>query len=220
MTVRETIPDRIVDEADEVELVDISPEALQERLKRGEIYPPDRAQAAINNFFRKGNLAALRELALRRVAQEVEDHIQEYLDDHGMDSTWPTQARVMVAIDHRPLSRQVLRAAALLAQGQRAELLAVTVGDPERLKPNDRQALEANQRLAEDLGATCHTVPGRDVAGALARFACEHHATQVVIGQSARGRLDILLRGSKINRLLREARDVDVHVVADRTKPR
>jgi two-component system sensor histidine kinase KdpD len=93
----------------------------------------------------------------------------------------------------------------------------VTVGDPERLKPEKRQALEANQRLAEDLGATCHTVPRRDVAGALAHFACEHHATQVVIGQSARSRLDILLRGSKINRLLREARDVDVHVVADRT---
>src|SRR4029079_6066636 len=118
--VRETIPDRVVDAADELQLVDVSPETLQERLKRGEIYPPDRAEAALHNFFRKGNLAALREVALRRMALDVEEDIQEYLEDHGMEQTWPTQERVLVAIDQRPLSRQVLRAAARLAQGQRA----------------------------------------------------------------------------------------------------
>ena len=104
-----------------------------------------------------------------------------------------------------------------LAHGHRAELLAVTVGDPERLKPDERQALEANQRLAEDLGATCYTVAGRNAGEALVRFAHEHNITQVVIGQSARSRFDILLHGSVINKLLREAQNVDVHVVADRT---
>lgn len=215
--VRETIPDSVVDEADELQLVDVPPETLHERLRRGEIYPPDRAQQALKNYFRKGNLAALREIALRRIALEVEEDIEDYREEQKIATIWPSQERVMVGIDHRPLARQLIRNAARLARGLRAELVAVTVGDPERLTPAERRALAANQQLAEDLGATIHTVPGRDVVGALTRFACEHGITQVVLGQTARSRLDILLRGSKINKFLREARNVDVHVVADRT---
>jgi two-component system sensor histidine kinase KdpD len=214
--VRETIPDHVVDEADELQFIDVSPEMLQERLRRGEIYPPGRADAALHNFFRKGNLAALRELALRRIALEVEEDIEDYMRDHAIEGAWPTQDRVMVAMDHRPFSQQVIRDAARLARGQRAQLLAVTVGDPERLSPEERHALENNQRLAEDLGAEVHTIPGRDIGETLVRFAREHRVTQVVLGQTARSRWDILLHGSIINKILREVRDADVHVVADR----
>src|SRR5439155_7367091 len=122
-------------------LVDVSPETLQERLKRGEIYPPERAAAALSNYFRKGNLAALREIALRRLALEVEEDVESYMHDHGIGTIWPAHERVMLAIDYRPLSRPIIRDAARLARGHRAELLAVTVGDPERLKPDERQAL-------------------------------------------------------------------------------
>lgn len=218
--VRETIPDHVVDDADELQFIDVSPETLQERLKRGEIYPPERAQAALNNYFRKGNLAALREIGLRRTALDVEEDIESYMEDHKIDGTWPTQEKVMVAIDHRPLSRQLIRDAARLARGHRATLNAVTVGDPSRLRPDELHALRINQRLAEDLGAEIHELTGKDVGECLVKFAREHHVTQVVIGQTARSRLDILLHGSVINKLLREARDVDVHVVADRTAPR
>jgi two-component system sensor histidine kinase KdpD len=215
--VRETIPDSVVDEADELQLVDVPPETLQERLQRGEIYPSERAIQALNNYFRKGNLAALREIALRRMALDVEEDIEDYREQQRIAAAWPSQERVMVGLDHRPISRQLVRNAARLARGLRADLLAVTVGDCTRLSAEECKALAANQQLAEDLGATCYTVPGGDVAEALVRFAREHNVTQVVIGQSARSRLDILLRGSTINKILREARNVDVHVVADRS---
>jgi two-component system sensor histidine kinase KdpD len=109
VAVRETIPDKIVDEADRVELVDISPEALRKRLEQGKIYPADRAQAAMANFFRTGNLAALRELALRRTAKEVQDQLERYMHDHQIGAVWPSTDRVMVAIDHRPIARDLLR---------------------------------------------------------------------------------------------------------------
>jgi two-component system sensor histidine kinase KdpD len=216
--VRETLPDHVIDEADELQLVDVPPETLLERLRRGEIYPPERATAALNNYFTKGNLAALRDLALRRIALEVEEDVESYLESGEAPGARPTHERILVAIDHRPLARQVIRSAARLARGQRAELLAVSLGDPNRLTPDERQALEAHQRLAEDLGATCHSVPDTNPGRALARFAREHHVTQIVLGQAPRRRLEILLKGSLINHLLREAPGVDVQVVADRTR--
>ena len=141
VAVRETIPDKIVDEADQVELIDISTEALRKRLEQGRIYPPERARAAMTNFFRAGNLSALRELALRRTAKEVQDQIEQYMDEHGIAGGWPTSDRVMVAIDHRPIARDLLRTAWRLGHGLRANsIMAVAVVDRDIARPRAAEA--------------------------------------------------------------------------------
>lgn len=221
VTVRETIPDTVVDDADEVELVDITPEALRKRLERGLVYPPERAQAALNNFFRAGNLGALRELALRRTAKEVQDQLEQYLDAHQIPGTWPASDRVMVAIDHRPIARDLLRTAWRLGDGLRADtILAVTVVDREALDPVQQQRLREHLLLAEDLGIQVHELRGAGsrlaIGDALVQFAHDHQMTQLVLGQSARNRFQILLRGSIINHVLRHASNLDLHIVADR----
>jgi two-component system, OmpR family, sensor histidine kinase KdpD len=222
VAVRETIPDKIVDEADQVELVDISPEALRKRLDQGLIYPPERARAASANFFRSGNLSALRELALRRTAKEVQDQIEQYLDEHRITGSWPTTDRVMVAIDHRPIARNLLRTAWRLGHGLRADaILAVTVVDREALDPVQQRRLRENLMLADDLGIEIHELRGAGsrlaIGDALVHFAHEHQVTQLVLGQSARNRFQILLKGSVINHVLRHAQNVDLHIVADRS---
>jgi two-component system sensor histidine kinase KdpD len=221
VAVRETIPDTIVDHADQVELVDISPEALRHRLERGQVYPPDRARAAMANFFRTGNLNALRELALRRTAKEVQDQLEEYLVEHRIPGTWPATDRVMVAIDHRPIAKNLLRTAWRLGHGLRADsIMAVTVVDRETLDPVQQKRLREHLTLAEDLGIEVHELRGAGsrlaIGDALVQFAREHRVTQLVLGQSARNRFQILLKGSVINHVLRHAENVDLYIVADR----
>lgn len=225
VAVRETIPDKVVDEADRVELVDISPEALRKRLEQGRIYPPERARAAMSNFFRAGNLGALRELALRRMAKEVQDQLEQYMHAHQIGETWPTAERVMVAIDHRPVARDLLRNAWRLGKGLGADsITAVAVVDREKLDLVQRTQLADNLRFAEDLGFEIHEVAGAGsrfaIGDALVRFAREHHITHLVLGQSARNRLQILFQGSVINHILRHARNLDLHIVADRSDER
>src|SRR5437660_825570 len=125
--VRETLPDRILDEADEVELIDISPYALRQRMKHGNIYPLDRIEAALNHFFTEGNLTALREMALRRTAEKTETQLQEYMAEHGISQLWPASERVLVGFDARPHSRQIIRDAWRLAHGLHADLIAITI---------------------------------------------------------------------------------------------
>jgi two-component system, OmpR family, sensor histidine kinase KdpD len=222
VAVRETIPDKIVDDADQVELIDISTEALRKRLEQGRIYPPERARAAMTNFFRTGNLSALRELALRRTAKEVQDQIEQYMDEHGIAGSWPTSDRVMVAIDHRPIARDLLRTAWRLGHGLRASsIMAVAVVDRASLDLVQQKRLRDNLQLADDLGIEVHELPGAGsrlaIGDALVQFAREHNVNHLVLGQSARNRLQILLKGSVINHVLRHAENVDLHIVADRT---
>src|SRR5581483_12269832 len=125
--VRETLPDWVLDRAEEVELVDISPYALRQRMKHGNIYPPERIEAALNNFFREGNLTALRELVLRRVAEKTETQLQQYMLEHDITERWSATERVLVGFDHRPHTRQVIRDAWRLAHGLHADLLAVCI---------------------------------------------------------------------------------------------
>src|SRR3989441_5647855 len=125
--VRETLPDQILDQADEVELVDISPYALRQRMRHGNIYPPDRIEASLNNFFREGNLTALRELALRRTAEKTEAQLQQYMTEHGISELWPASERVLVGFDARPHTREVIRDAWRLAHGLHADLIAVSI---------------------------------------------------------------------------------------------
>ena len=216
---RETLPDRVLDEADEVELIDIAPDALRARLRHGNVYPPERARKALENFFSQSNLTALRELALRRTAEKTETQLEVLM--HGQEEAkelaWGSTAteRVMVAFDGRPHSQQLLRDGWRLARGLKAPLLAVTVVPPRRLfaTPTSKEALSKQVRLAEDLGAEVIRVEGRNIAAVLAQVAREHHVTQMVIGQPTRSRWHYLFYGSVVNRLLREPTGADIHVV-------
>ncbi len=230
--VRETLPDWILDQADEVELIDISPHALRQRMRHGNIYPPDRIEIALNNFFREGNLTALRELALRRTAEKTEAQLQEYMTEHGINEVWPASERVLVGFDARPHTRQVIRDAWRLAHGLHADLMAVSI-QPEgylaltgriigwlkygrgaqRWRQAAQQRLEEHALLAEDLGAEVIRTKSRDIAKTLVEIAREHQVTQIVLGQPARSRWEEIIRGSIINRLLRLSTDIDIHLV-------
>ncbi|HVG96590.1 MAG TPA: universal stress protein [Chloroflexota bacterium] len=217
--VRERLPDAVLDGADEVELIDMSPHALRQRIQGGHVYPAGRAGAALESFFRAGNLTALRELALRRTAQQVDEQLQVYMVGHGIDASWPASERVLVCVDHQPLSKQLVRRAWRMASGLRAELLAAYVEPPdwEQLPFQVQKAVEANLRFAEDLGARVVRRSGRDVAASLAALAKEENVAQVVIGRSSHGRWHELFRGSVVTGLLRRVRTVDVHVIGDDT---
>lgn len=221
---RETLPDRVLDEADEVELVDISPEALRARLRHGNVYPPERALRALDNYFSQSNLAALRELALRRTAEKAESQLEAMMRGEEETPAWAAVAteRVMVAFDASPHARQLIRDAWRLARGLKAPLLAVTVRAPRhgplqrRESPTDEATLKAYVRLAEDLGAEVVQLEDGDVAAALARLARARHITQIVIGQPTSTTWLARLRPSVADRLLRLQTGADIHVVPQR----
>jgi len=230
--VRETLPDRILDDADEVELVDISPYALRQRMRHGNIYPPERIETALHNFFREGNLTALREMALRRVAEKTELQLQQYMTEHGISKLWPASQRVLVGFDARPHTRQVIRDAWRLAHGLHADLIAVYIqpqgylGWTSRLvrffkfgmdtashQEEAKRQLAAHIQLAEDLGAQVIRTQSNDIARTLVKIAKEHQVTQIVLGQPARSWWEEALRGSIVNRLLRLSTEMDIHIV-------
>ena len=230
--VRETLPDWILDQADEVELIDISPYALRQRMKHGNIYPSERIETALNNFFRMGNLTALREIALRRTAEKTEAQLQEYMTEHGITAMRPAGERVMVGFDHRRHTRQVIRDAWRLAHGLHAELLAITIqpegylafrsklirllkygGEAKQHWEAAQRRLEEHALLAEDLGAEVIRMSSRDIARTLVEVAHARQVTQLVLGQPARSHWEELLRGSITNRLLRMSTDIDIHLV-------
>jgi len=216
--VRERIPDWVVDQADEVELVDMSPHALRRRISHGNVYPKERADQALRSFFREGNLDALRELALRRVATAVEEDLEEYMRQHQIEAAWPAGERVMACVNARPDAQGVVRRAWRMANRLQADLLAVFVETPgwASASPEERRALEENLRFAEDLGAEIVRATGSDVAKELVHVAREKNAGRIVIGHQKRRGLSLLLRGSTVTKLLRLATDVDVQVVAAR----
>ena len=216
---RETVPDRVLDEADEVELVDIAPEALQSRLRHGNVYPPERAARALANYFSQANLTALRDLALRRVAEKTETQLEMLMEeqterDTGGARTTPAEL-VMVAFDKQPNARWLLRSGWRLARGLKAPLVAVVVVPPGRLAICDQDAeLAEARRLAEDLGAETLCIEGADVASALVSLAAERHVTHIVLGQPTPRRWwQELLRPSVAQRLLRAPLCADIHIV-------
>jgi two-component system, OmpR family, sensor histidine kinase KdpD len=219
---RETLPDRVLDDADEVELIDIAPDALRARLRHGNVYPPEQAVRALDNYFSQSNLTALRELALRRTAEKTEEQLEVLMRGSERDkSSWGATAteRVMVAFDARPHARKLLREGWRLAHALKAPLLAVTVERGGPLSAPDlphEAAIAEYVRLATDLGAEVVRVRGGNVAGELARIARERHVTQIVIGQPLTTGLRAALFGSVVNRLLHRQLGADVHVVPDR----
>ena len=210
---RETIPDGIVRGADQIELVDMTPEALRRRMAHGNVYPAEKVDAALANYFRPGNLAALRELALLWVADRVDDELEAYRGRHGIEEAWETRERVVVAFTGAPSAEQLIRRAARIAQRSRGELMGVHVRADDGLAGADDR-IGVRRALLEQLGGTYHETAGTDVAAALVDFARAENATQLVLGASNRSRAAELVRGSVINRVVRLSGSIDVHVIS------
>jgi two-component system sensor histidine kinase KdpD len=214
ITVRETVPDWVLERANEVVLADLTPEALQTRMQRGDIYPTDRSEKALMNFFRPGNLMALRELALRHVTQSVDRSLESYLERKQIDQNWGVSERVAVCISSNPASQQLIARGARLAQALGAEFFVVHVerGDDTRTEERKR-ALAANIRFAENLEAKVVQIEGAIVATTVAKFVRDHKITQVIFGRSATRGWRKYLYLTAINRFLANASNVDVHIV-------
>jgi two-component system sensor histidine kinase KdpD len=214
--VRETVPDFFLRRADEVVNVDVSVDTLRTRLRQGKIYDVEKIEQALANFFRKGNLSALREMALRQVAEDEAAKSHDYREREGLEQA-AIPEKVMVCMSSRGSAKKLLRAGSRIAGRLASDWCAVYVEtpreEPGRISPKDHTALAENIRFAEELGAKVIKVKSRNVADALVEFARREGVTHVVFGQSARSRWDILLRGSIINRFLNEVRDATVQVV-------
>lgn len=214
--VRETIPDYFLRRADEVVNVDVSVDTLRTRLRQGKIYTVEKIEQALANFFRKGNLSALRELALRQVAEDQAAKAHDYREREGLEQA-AIPEKVMVCIASRGSAKKLLRTGSRIAGRLASDWYAVYVETPHeelgRINPEDHASLMENIRFAEELGAKAVKLKGRRVADSLIDFARREGITHVVFGQSARTRWDILLRGSVINRFLSEVRDATVQVV-------
>jgi two-component system sensor histidine kinase KdpD len=214
--IRETVPDSLLKRANEIVNVDIPVEELRSRLRQGKIYAPDKIEQSLANFFRKGNLNLLRELALRTTAAEVSSQAADYRRSQGLEQA-PIPEKVMVCLSPRPGTERLLRAGARIASRLSTIWYAVRVEAPDaESHPQDPEAqhrMEEYQRLARDLGAKLIVLKDKNVSNALVQFAKHEGVSHVVFGQSARSRMDILLRGSVINRFLAEVRDVTVQVV-------
>ena len=212
---RETVPDAMVRAADQVEMVDMTPEALRRRMAHGNIYPAEKIDAALTHYFRAGNLAALRELALLWLADKVDEGLQRYRAAHGIHDTWEARERVVVALTGGPEGDTLIRRAArIAARSTGGDLLAVHVTKSDGLTGANPAALAAQRRLAESLGGSYHQVIGDNVPEALLTFARAENATQLVLGASRRGWVASLLTGPGVSiRTIHDSGDIDVHIV-------
>ncbi|WP_067827177.1 sensor histidine kinase [Nocardia inohanensis] len=210
---RETVPDWVVRQADQVELVDITPEALRRRLSHGNVYAADRADAALRNYFRPGNLTALRELALLWLADQVDAALAKYREDHKITDTWEARERVVVAVTGGPESETIVRRASRIAAKSSAELIVVHVVRGDGLAGVSTQRLNRLRDLATGLDAGLHTVTGEDVPTALLEFARQVNATQLVLGTSRRSRWARMLDEGIGASVVQESGKIDVHMV-------
>jgi two-component system sensor histidine kinase KdpD len=216
VTVRERLPDSVLEEADEVRLVDLTPDELLERLAGGKVYVADLAQRAVARFFRKGNLIALREMALRRTAARVDAEMRRYREAAGIEATWAASERLLVCLSWSPHNARVIRSAARIAGELRAPWLAVYVDSPEavRLRPEEKLWLSENLRLAEQLGAEVVTLAGGSPAEAVLRLARERNATKILAGKPRVRRWRDRLARSFVDQLIAHSGDVDVYVTS------
>lgn len=212
---RETVPDSFLRDADQIELVDLAPQSLQDRLSGGFVYPAERIDAALSNYFRLGNLTALRELALIWLADEVDQALRGYRAEHGIEVTWEARERVVVALTGGSEGETLLRRGArIAARSAGGELLAVHVTSQDGLRSSSPSVLTEQRALVEKLNGTYHQVVGENVPRALVEFARSVNATQLVLGTSRRGRFATTFGGSGIGAtVIRESGDIDVHMV-------
>lgn len=217
ITVRETIPDSMVENADEIVAVDITVDALLNRLKRGDIYKKDRITDALGNFFREGNLNALREISLRQTAQEVDEELELYMKAHGIRENWQTTERILVCVSSSPSAKRLIRRGALIARRYRCEWFVVAVESngvfAQKWSQKDKEDLENNFTLAKQLGAATAILAGRNISDALAKFAREKNITQIVIGHSEKSPFQSLFTGSTAGALLSETKNIAIHVI-------
>ncbi|MGW2014067.1 ATP-binding protein [Streptomyces sp. NPDC001927] len=212
---QETVPDEVVRRADQIELVDMSPQALRRRMAHGNIYKPDRIDASLANYFRPGNLTALRELALLWTADRVDEYLQQYRGEHGIRSTWQARERIVVGLTGGPEGRTLIRRAARLAEkGAGGEVLAVYIARSDGLTAASPKELAVQRTLVEDLGGTFHHVIGDDIPSGLLEFARGVNATQIVLGSSRRKTWQYMFGPGVGQTVARESGpDLDVHIV-------
>lgn len=216
IAVRETLPDRVLDAADEVEFIDLPPEDLLRRLQEGKVYVPDQAALAIRSFFRKGNLIALRELALRNAAEHVDAQMQHYRRDHEIDRTWPVSERILVCIRPHVGSERLVRAARRMATRLRAEWIVAWVESPSQraLSTAERAALASTFKLAEQLGATTAVLTGESIGAALGDYTRDHNVGKIVVGKPGHARWRDRIQGSLADEIVRASGDVDVYFIS------
>ncbi|WP_436777128.1 DUF4118 domain-containing protein [Yinghuangia sp. YIM S09857] len=211
---RETVPDAVVRRANQIELVDMSPEALRRRMAHGNVYAPEKVDAALSNYFRVGNLTALREIALLWVADRVDEYLQQYRAEHDISATWPARERIVVGLTGGPEGDTLIRRAARIAtRGSGGELLAVYVSKSDGLTGASPEALAQQRALVESLGGTFHSVIGEDVPSALLDFARGVNATQIVLGSSRRKPWQYVLGPGVGATVAASSGDIDVHIV-------
>jgi two-component system, OmpR family, sensor histidine kinase KdpD len=214
--VRETVPDWVLQRVNEVVMIDLTPEALQNRMRRGDVYPQERVGRALENFFRETNLIALRELALRQVAQAVDQSLEQHRGEHEADHDRRAVAireRIAVCISSNPAAQYLIARGARMAQAMNAELFVVYTDLGQDSSDANQRTLAANVRFAENVGATMVRLKGKSVAEAVAEFVNEKHITQVVFGRSATRGWKRYFYLSAIHQFLRDAPAVDVHIV-------
>jgi two-component system, OmpR family, sensor histidine kinase KdpD len=219
--VRETVPDSFIETADQLELVDLSPEELLKRLAEGKVYLGDRAEAAIKGFFKEEHLTALRELALRFTAEKVDQDLHSQMTIKGIEGPWNTNERLLVAVSHSPYSARLIRETRRKAYSLEAPWVALYVNTGANLTKEDEKNLQDNLTLARTLGAEVVTVAGTDISEAIQRICAEKNVTQIVMGRPDRRFFrDILARGSLLDQLVRSTSKIDVHVIRAERKPR
>lgn len=216
VVVRETVPDSIFEHTDEVELIDLPPDDLLHRLRAGKIYVPDQAREAIQNFFRKGNLIALRELALRVTAQHVDVEMRDYRRDHAIHETWPVRERLLVCIGPSPSSNRLVRAAKRMAEGLGAEWIVAYVETPAqtRLTQDARDRVAQTMRLADQLGAETHTLTGARMSDEILAFARARNVSKIVVGKPERPLWKRIVMGSIVDTLVQGSGEIDVYVIS------
>ncbi|HSJ52597.1 MAG TPA: sensor histidine kinase KdpD [Anaerolineae bacterium] len=216
VTVHETLPDRAIDEGTELELIDLPPDELQQRLKEGKVYVPEQAAYAVSQFFRKGNLTALRELAMRHAAARVDEQMRAYMQLRAIPGPWPAGEHLLVCVGPSPLGERLVRSTRRLAGELNGEWTALYVETPEhlRLRSKEQEQLARTLYLAEELGGRALTVPGRSVASAAVDYAQRHNVTKIVAGKPQGARWQQLLRGTVVDQIIQASGPIDVYVIS------
>jgi two-component system, OmpR family, sensor histidine kinase KdpD len=219
VVVRETLPDSFLERADEIELIDLPPDDLIQRLKEGKVYIPEQAQKAMDHFFRKGNLIALREMALRRTAEQVDEQMESFRRDTGVRDIWPAAEKILVCIGPNPRSIRLIRAARRMAAGLRAEWIAVHVEAPSHIRPSeeDLHILAEHMRLAESLGAQTVTLTGRKASDEILSYARQRNVSKIIVGKPTHPRWKDKLLGSPLDELVRGSGDIEIYVITGDT---
>ena len=216
--VRETVPDWVMQRVDEIVMADVTPQALQNRMQRGDIYPIDRAERALSHFFRPGNLIALRELALRQVTQVVDRSLDAYLAKEQIEQAPAVRERIAVCISSNPAAQYLIARGSRMAQAIGGEFYVVYIDVGRDTRMEDQKTLAENIRFAENLGARITRLKGKSVAEEVAKFVRDNHVTQVIFGRSAQTGWQKYLYMSAIQRFLRDAPAVDVHIVTQEVR--